>query len=284
MRSQPPPPNPAPSGVSRFLESPFCWFGQGPQKTLSPPRAGFFFWSNQPVIRLSAILLQGLAWLFLAAPVSGVANAQTWSSTRTTTYDYSCTDADGKVISGHTRIDTAFAACANLSLQDGQTRYVVGGRYRITATTAAQTPQTCTSPQPATETRSQLCPSGTTGQWSQTRAYASAPYPTCWTVGDWAPPSAPSGACIPITGSATLSWTPPTQNTDGTALTNLSGYQILYGVSATALSNTISVNNPAVSTYVVEGLTRGQTYFFAVKSIAGSTESALSNVASKVIQ
>ena len=30
-------------------------------------------------------------------------------------------------------------------------------------------------------------------------------------------------------GSATLSWTPPTQNSDGSALTNLSGYSIYWG-------------------------------------------------------
>src|SRR5262245_53773176 len=31
------------------------------------------------------------------------------------------------------------------------------------------------------------------------------------------------------TGSVTLSWTPPTQNEDGSALTNLSGYEVRYG-------------------------------------------------------
>jgi hypothetical protein len=30
-------------------------------------------------------------------------------------------------------------------------------------------------------------------------------------------------------GSVTLSWTPPTQNEDGSALTNLSGYEVRYG-------------------------------------------------------
>ena len=36
------------------------------------------------------------------------------------------------------------------------------------------------------------------------------------------------------TGSAALSWAVPTENTDGTPLTNLAGYQIYYGTSATA--------------------------------------------------
>ena len=36
-------------------------------------------------------------------------------------------------------------------------------------------------------------------------------------------------------GSATLSWTPPTENTDGSPLTNLSGFQIHYGTSGRRL-------------------------------------------------
>ena len=33
------------------------------------------------------------------------------------------------------------------------------------------------------------------------------------------------------TGSATLSWTPPTTNTDGSSLTNLAGYKVYWGPS-----------------------------------------------------
>jgi hypothetical protein len=83
-------------------------------------------------------------------------------------------------------------------------------------------------------------------------------------------------------GSATLSWTPPTQNTDGTALTNLAGYRIYYGTSAGALSQTISVDNASVSTYLVENLTPA-TWYFAVKAVANGIESDFSNVATKVI-
>lgn len=86
----------------------------------------------------------------------------------------------------------------------------------------------------------------------------------------------------PVTGTATLSWTPPTQNTDGSALTNLAGYRISYGTSATALAQTIQVG-PSVSTYVVPGLMPG-TYYFAVRAYtSGGTESVNSNVVSKVV-
>lgn len=83
------------------------------------------------------------------------------------------------------------------------------------------------------------------------------------------------------TTSATISWTPPTQNTDGTALTNLAGYRLVYGTSAAALSNTIEVPNPAAKSYVIEQLSPA-TYFFAVKAYTtAGIESANSNVASK---
>lgn len=85
------------------------------------------------------------------------------------------------------------------------------------------------------------------------------------------------------TGSATISWVAPTENTDGSALTNLSGFVIAYGTSAAALSKSVLVTNPSVSTYVIESLPAG-TYYFAVKAIAANgTESGLSSVASKVI-
>ncbi|HKE95386.1 MAG TPA: putative Ig domain-containing protein, partial [Povalibacter sp.] len=85
------------------------------------------------------------------------------------------------------------------------------------------------------------------------------------------------------TGSATLSWVPPTQNTDGTSLTNLASYQIMYGRSASDLTQTITVSNPSVNTYVVENLTTGAWYFAVVAVNTSGTASALSNVASKTI-
>jgi hypothetical protein len=86
------------------------------------------------------------------------------------------------------------------------------------------------------------------------------------------------------TASATLSWTPPTQNTDGSTLTNLAGYRLYYGTSATALTQSVQIANPSVSTYVIDGLTP-TTYYFAVRAYtSGGAESANSNVASKTLQ
>ena len=62
-------------------------------------------------------------------------------------------------------------------------------------------------------------------------------------------------------GSVILSWTPPTANTDGSNLDDLAGYRIYYGISQGNYPNTIVVNNPGLSSYVVENLSPG-TYFF----------------------
>lgn len=83
--------------------------------------------------------------------------------------------------------------------------------------------------------------------------------------------------------SAVLSWTPPTQNTNGTSLTNLAGYRISYGTT-TALAHTIQVANPGVSRWEVTGLPPG-TYYFAVRAYTSNgAESAPSNMVQKVVQ
>jgi hypothetical protein len=85
-------------------------------------------------------------------------------------------------------------------------------------------------------------------------------------------------------GAATLSWTPPTQNTDGSSLTDLAGYRILYGLSATALTQTIQIANPGMTMYMIENLSPG-TYHFAVRAYTSNgAESDNSNIVSNVVQ
>jgi hypothetical protein len=84
-------------------------------------------------------------------------------------------------------------------------------------------------------------------------------------------------------GNATLSWTPPTQNTNGTTLTNLAGYRVVYGRSSSNLDQTVQIANPGLATYTVTGLTSG-TWYFAVKAYSSAgAESAVSNTGSKTI-
>lgn len=82
---------------------------------------------------------------------------------------------------------------------------------------------------------------------------------------------------------ALLTWTPPTQNTDGSSLTNLAGYRISYGRAATTLDQVVQLNNPSLTTYTISGLSVA-TWFFGIKAYTTQgAESALSNVISKVI-
>lgn len=84
-------------------------------------------------------------------------------------------------------------------------------------------------------------------------------------------------------GTATLSWNPPTENTDGTALMDLSGYRIYYGKSESQLTRTIVINNPGLTRYVVENLAQANWYFSMTSVNSEGVESRRSAVVSKTI-
>jgi hypothetical protein len=84
-------------------------------------------------------------------------------------------------------------------------------------------------------------------------------------------------------GSATLSWMPPTQNADGTVLTDLSGYKVYYGRSAGALDQIVTLDNPGLTRYVIENLSPA-TWYFAMSSYnSQGAESNRSTTASKTV-
>jgi len=81
------------------------------------------------------------------------------------------------------------------------------------------------------------------------------------------------------TKGATLNWLPPTMYTDNTPLTELVGHNI-YINDGNGFTKLTTINNPGVTTYVVENLAAG-TYTFAVTAYdAQGIESAFSNQAS----
>jgi hypothetical protein len=85
-------------------------------------------------------------------------------------------------------------------------------------------------------------------------------------------------------GSATLSWNPPTANTNGTALTDLAGYYIYYGTSASSLTNVVQLASTALTSYTLDNL-KAATWYFALKAYTTTgTESALSPVVSAAIE
>jgi hypothetical protein len=86
-----------------------------------------------------------------------------------------------------------------------------------------------------------------------------------------------------VTGTATLSWLPPTEHTDGSSVTNLGGYNIYHGTSAESLSSKIQVTNPGLTTYVVSDLGAGTHYFAVTAYTAAGIESEPSFAGSKTI-
>ncbi|MGB8327734.1 MAG: putative Ig domain-containing protein [Steroidobacteraceae bacterium] len=85
------------------------------------------------------------------------------------------------------------------------------------------------------------------------------------------------------TGSATLSWVPPSQKTDGSPLANLAGFRVYYGKSATALSNIINLSNPGTTSYTITPLTSGTYYFTVTAYDMNGAESAQPSPVSKTI-
>jgi hypothetical protein len=85
-------------------------------------------------------------------------------------------------------------------------------------------------------------------------------------------------------GSATLSWQPPTQRTDGTPLTDLAGYHILYGTSPGNYTTKVSVANPGLTSYVVNNLSQGTWYFVMTAYDTTGAESDYSSAGSKTVQ
>jgi hypothetical protein len=85
-------------------------------------------------------------------------------------------------------------------------------------------------------------------------------------------------------GSVTLSWTPPTENEDGTALTDLDGYRIYWGTTAGLYPNSVTIDNESVSTYVIDNLSPGTYEFVATSFNTSGVESAYSSPATKVVQ
>jgi hypothetical protein len=78
--------------------------------------------------------------------------------------------------------------------------------------------------------------------------------------------------------SATLDWNPPTENTDGSTLTQLAGYKVYYGTSPDSLTHVIQVANPGLTSYVVGNLTTGTWYFAITSYVADGAESSKSSV------
>lgn len=149
-----------------------------------------------------------------------------------------------------------------------------GGNDGTSATGAAATTNTSvgsnTTPMPAADT-STVSSSGsnptTTGSGSTTTGSTATPPP---------PPKA-------STASITLGWVPPTQNNDGSPITNLAGYKIRYGTTPSEYTQTIALQNAGLTRYVIDNLSTG-TYYFAITAYNSlGIESAMSGEISTIV-
>jgi len=86
------------------------------------------------------------------------------------------------------------------------------------------------------------------------------------------------------TGSLALSWAPPTQSADGSPLDDLAGYRIRWGTQTGDHPNLLELNNPGISSYVIDNLAPGN-YFLLVFAVdTSNNESGASNEADGTVQ
>lgn len=97
-------------------------------------------------------------------------------------------------------------------------------------------------------------------------------------------PGFPIAVTENATGSVTLNWLAPADNTDGTPLTNLAGYMLYYGTSANALTKTVRISNPGVMSYVLSNLSPGTWYFAVTAYTTADVQSGQSAVASEMLR
>lgn len=88
----------------------------------------------------------------------------------------------------------------------------------------------------------------------------------------------------PVLGSVTLNWTAPTLNDDGSALTDLAGYKIYWGTAPGSYPNSVTINDPDATSYIVDNLAVGTYEFVATSFNTSNIESAYSNPVTKVAQ
>lgn len=85
-------------------------------------------------------------------------------------------------------------------------------------------------------------------------------------------------------GAVTISWTPPTENVDGSTLTNLAGYHLYYGTSQSSLNQVVKITNPGLASYVLSNLTAGTWYVALAAVNTQGVESPRSAILTTAVQ
>jgi hypothetical protein len=84
-------------------------------------------------------------------------------------------------------------------------------------------------------------------------------------------------------GIASVSWTAPMENTDGSLLTDLAGFIVRYGTDAAALSSLISVTSPQATGARIENLDPGNWYFEVAAITTANVVGLFSSTVSEAI-
>jgi hypothetical protein len=100
------------------------------------------------------------------------------------------------------------------------------------------------------------------------------------TDGGSAPADPPAGG---FSGTATLEWSRPSSNEDGSALTDLAGFKVYYGREAYTLEQVVDVRGATVSKAEIQGLGHGTWYFAIASYNTEGVESARSGVVSTTL-
>ena len=121
------------------------------------------------------------------------------------------------------------------------------------ATSTTSTSTTGSNPQTAADSGSSTSGSSTSGSTTS----GSTGSTTTGSTGSTTPTTPVAST------SVTLGWVAPTQNSNGTPITDLAGYKIHYGTASENYTKVVAVSNPSLSRYVMDSLESG-TYFFAI--------------------
>lgn len=84
-------------------------------------------------------------------------------------------------------------------------------------------------------------------------------------------------------GNASLSWQPPLINTDGSSVVALAGHKIIFGLAPDELQESVFIDNPSITRYLIENLSPGTWYFSLVAVSMQGVESPKSGLVSKTI-
>ena len=125
------------------------------------------------------------------------------------------------------------------------------------ATSTTSTSTTGSTPPTAADSGTSTSGSSTTSGSTTSGSTTSGSTTTTGSTGSTTPTT-------PVTGtSVTLGWVAPTQNSNGSPITDLAGYKIHYGTASENYTKVVAVSNPSISRYVMDSLETG-TYFFAI--------------------